>query len=101
VRELLINVVKHAHAHNVKVCIGRLGRQIYVSVEDDGVGFDSAEIVSGSAKRGKFGFFSIRERLEQLGGHIEIETKPGSGCRIKMMAPLKKEKTEGGDKNEH
>ena len=101
VRELLINVVKHAHAPNVKVSIGRLGEQIYVSVEDDGVGFDSAEIVSGSAKRGEFGLFSIRERLEQLGGHIEIESKPGSGCRIKMMAPLKKEKTESWDKNEH
>jgi signal transduction histidine kinase len=101
VRELLINVVKHAHAHNVKVSIGRLGEQIYVSIEDDGVGFDSAEIVSRSAKRGEFGLFSIRERLEQLGGHIVIESKSGSGCRIKMMAPLKKEKTESGDKNEH
>ena len=101
VRELLINVVKHAQAHKVKVSIKKLGEQICITVEDDGVGFDPAEVLSMAAKRGEFGLFSIRERLERLGGHLEIESKPGSGCRIKMMAPLKKEKIEGEDKNEH
>ena len=101
VRELLTNVVEHARAHKVKVSINRLGEQISIAVEDDGVGFDSDEIASGSVKRGEFGLFSIRERLERVGGHLEIESKPGSGCRIKMMAPLKKEKIEGEDKNEY
>jgi signal transduction histidine kinase len=101
VRELLINVVEHTHAHKVRVSIKKIGEQISIAAEDDGVGFDPAEVLAGAARRGEFGLFSIRERLEQLGGHLEVESKPGCGCKVTMMAPLKKEKIEGEDKNEH
>jgi len=97
VRELLTNVVAHARAHKVKVSIKRLGEQISITVEDDGVGFDPVEVASMAAKRGEFGLFSIQERLERLGGHLEIESGPRCGCRVKIVAPLKKEKTEGED----
>jgi len=96
VRELLINVVKHAHAAKVKVSIGKSGSQIEVSVEDDGWGFDPKEITATGTKKGGFGLFSIRERLEQLGGHIEIKSAPGCGCKITMMAPLKEENIKNG-----
>jgi signal transduction histidine kinase len=89
VRELLINVVKHAHAHKVKVAIRKVGKKIQVSVEDDGVGFDPAEAASSAAKRAEFGLFSIRQRLEQLGGHLRIDSEPGRGCKVTMAAPLK------------
>jgi signal transduction histidine kinase len=92
VRELLINVVKHAGAHKVKVSIKKLGDQICVMVEDDGVGFDLAEVLSMVAKRGEFGLFGIRERLEWLGGHLEIESGPGCGTKATLIAPLKQEK---------
>jgi two-component system NarL family sensor kinase len=101
VRELLINVVEHARAHKVKVSIKRLGEQISVTVEDDGVGFDPAEVTLMAAGKGEFGLFSIRERLERSGGHLEIESKPRCGCRVTIVAPLKKEKIEGEDENEH
>ncbi len=90
VRELLINVVKHAHAHKVKVAIRRVGKKIQVSVEDDGGGFELAETMSMATKRAEFGLFSIRQRLEQLGGHLEIKSELGRGCKVTMMAPLKK-----------
>jgi signal transduction histidine kinase len=96
VRELLINVVKHAKAKKVKVSIKKFGDQICVMVEDDGVGFDTAAVLSTAVKRGEFGLFSIREQLERLGGHLEIESSPRCGCRVTIMSPLKKEKTEGG-----
>ena len=89
VRELLINVVKHANAQNVKVSIRKVGKQIRVSVEDDGVGFDPAKVASMAAKRAEFGLFSIRERLEESGGHLEIESELSHGSRITMFAPLK------------
>jgi len=89
VRELLINVVKHAQAHKVKVNVRRGGEEICGSVEDNGVGFDPAEARAMAAKSDKFGLFSIRERLEQLGGLIEIDSEPGRGSRISMKAPLK------------
>ena len=82
VRELLTNVVKHAGAHKVKVSIKKLGDQICVMVEDDGVGFDPAEVISMAAKKGGFGLFSIQERLENLGGHLQIDSAPGQGVRL-------------------
>jgi PAS domain S-box-containing protein len=92
VRELLVNVVKHAQAEKIKVSIRKVGSQIHVSVEDDGVGFDPAEVVLMSVRRGGFGLFSIRERLEQLDGHLEIESEPGQGTKVALMAPLKEQK---------
>jgi PAS domain S-box-containing protein len=96
VRELLINVVKHAKAHHVKVCIRKADKHISVNVEDDGMGFDPVEVGATAAKKAEFGLFSIRERLEQLGGRIEIESKPGCGTKITMTAPLKYEPADGG-----
>jgi PAS domain S-box-containing protein len=91
VRELLINVVKHAQPKKVKVSIRRIKDNVRISVEDDGIGFDPVEVMSMSAKRAEFGLFSVRERLEQLGGLIEIDSEVGRGTKITMTAPLKKE----------
>jgi PAS domain S-box-containing protein len=91
VRELLINVVKHSHATKVKVTINSIGNMIRIGVEDNGVGFIPAEVTSKAVRKGGFGLFSIRERLEQLGGRLEIKSAPGCGCKVEMMAPLKKE----------
>ncbi len=92
VRELLVNVVKHANAKNVKVSIRKVDDRICISVEDDGVGFDVTEVESMVTKKAKFGLFSIRERLESVGGHFEIKSKVGQGSKITMTAPLKYEK---------
>lgn len=84
VRELLVNIIKHANARNVKISISRINDQICVFVQDDGVGFNPAEVESKAG----FGIFSIRERLELLAGHFDIESEPGRGTRISMTAPL-------------
>ncbi len=89
VRELLINVVKHAEAKRVKVTTNKVGNHIEVSVEDNGVGFDPGKVISMATRKSKFGLFSIRERLEKLGGNIEIKSIPGKGSKITMTAPLK------------
>ncbi|WP_428155872.1 ATP-binding response regulator [Desulfococcus sp.] len=90
IRELLFNVVKHAHAAHVDICITRNGDRITVVVEDDGVGFDAAEN-RFSAEGGGFGLFSIRERLCHLGGEFVITASPGSGTRVVLSAPVKSE----------
>ena len=89
VQELLFNVIKHANAHKVKVSIRKVAEQIQVSVQDDGVGFNPEDVESKTAGYAGFGLFAIRERLEKLSGHIEIESKPGHGSKVVMMAPLK------------
>jgi signal transduction histidine kinase len=53
--------------------------------------FEPAEVLAKAARERKFGLFSVREHLEQLGGRLEIESKPGHGCRAMMTAPLKQE----------
>jgi len=97
VRELLINVVKHAKADNVKVSISKVKDNIRVRVEDDGVGFDPIEVTSMAAKKAEFGLFSIRERLEQLEGLFEIDSRKGRGSKITMIAPLKNEVQANGE----
>ena len=89
VRELLINVVKHARAAKVKVSVRRVDDRISVRVEDNGVGFDPKNVASVSTKNGGFGLFSIRHRLEELGGHLQIDSAPGRGCIVTMTAPIK------------
>jgi len=84
VRELYMNIVKHSQAHQVITRIRREGAQLLITVEDDGIGFDTSSIVD----RVTFGFFSIRERLKYLGGNLEIEAAPGKGTRITVMSPL-------------
>ncbi len=96
VREVLINIIKHAQARRVKVAVGKADKSICVSVEDDGVGFDPVEVAATAVKKAEFGLFSIRKRLEQLGGRVEIESKPGRGTKITMTAPLKYKQANDG-----
>ena len=88
-RELLVNVIKHADAHKVKVSIRRVNEHIHINVEDDGKGFDAVKVMSTAIEETKFGLFSIRQRLEQLGGQFEIDTEERRGSKITMTAPLK------------
>jgi PAS domain S-box-containing protein len=88
VRELLINVVKHAKATIVKVSIKRDRGKIQVTVEDNGIGFDPSVVHPYSLKTGGFGLFNIRERLEEFGGHLDIISSVGQGTRVSLIAPL-------------
>jgi signal transduction histidine kinase len=84
VRELLVNVVKHAQAKNVTVTIRRVEQAVEIVVKDDGIGFEHRQ----SAAPSGFGLFNIRERLVHLGGRFEVESSVGSGCTITLHAPL-------------
>ena len=90
-RELLVNVIKHAQARNARVSIHREYDDIELNVEDDGVGFDASEIVSSTNSTGGLGFFNIRERLNHIQGHLEIQSEPGNGTRVTIVVPLKTE----------
>ena len=58
-------------------------------MEDDGVGFDPVQVTAAAMSRAEFGLFSIRQRLEYSGGNFKIDSTPGKGCKITMLAPLK------------
>jgi signal transduction histidine kinase len=87
VRELLLNVVKHAGVKTVAIEVKAQGRgRFKVEVSDQGNGFDS----SRDDDR-KFGLFSIRERADVLGGELDIVSKPGRGTSIVLSLPLSRE----------
>jgi PAS domain S-box-containing protein len=88
VRELLVNMGKHSRASQAKVILSREGRSLKVQVNDDGVGFDAARIDEPGAQDGGFGFFSMRERLNYLGGRMEARSKPRQGTQVTLFVPL-------------
>ena len=88
VRELLFNVVKHAEAHRARVAVRVDGGEIRITVEDDGVGFDATGFGETFGASGGFGLFSIRERLNHLGGSLAVESDSGRGTRVVVTAPL-------------
>lgn len=87
VRELLLNVVKHAGVDAARVALEDAGEHLRVEVEDAGEGFD-AEAVSESTDSGGHGLFSLRERLEVMGGGFELGSAPGRGTRVRLTLPL-------------
>ena len=89
VRELLVNVAKHAHAKKVKVTVRKIENNISIHVADDGVGFNAAKMNFYLDENKGFGLFSIRERLHHLGGQVEIRSQKMRGTRIALNAPLK------------
>ncbi len=85
VRELLMNVVKHARTPAARVSLSWADRHVDVAVEDDGVGFASSG--PGESRQG-FGLFSVREQLGRLGGVVEVDSAPGTGTRIRLRVPF-------------
>ena len=86
-RELLINVSKHAGTPHASISLWVKDNLLYLCVADEGVGFTSTD-TSADGKATKFGLFSIRERMEDLGGSISIESAPGQGTKITLIVPL-------------
>jgi PAS domain S-box-containing protein len=88
VRELLVNVVKHARAGRVKVSVRKVRDAMSIHVADDGTGFNAARMRSNVEENKGFGLFSIRERLHHLGGQMEVKSQKGRGTRAILVAPI-------------
>jgi PAS domain S-box-containing protein len=90
VRELLVNVAKHAKAKKVGISFEKVFGKIRISVVDDGTGFDA---MNGMRRRKRgFGLFNIRQRIEYMGGRLEVESNMGDGARVTLVLPLGKKK---------
>ncbi|MGB7117823.1 MAG: ATP-binding protein, partial [Anaerolineales bacterium] len=88
VRELLTNVVRHAHASKVSVQLRQAGEKIQVIIEDDGVGFDPDAATKTAIREEGFGLFSIQERMSDMGGDFMIESEPDQGTKAVLSLPL-------------
>ena len=85
VQELLTNVVKHASATEIDISLIHNDSGISVEVKDNGVGFDIESLESDDDSSNHFGLFSIRERFQDFGGQLVINSKPGQGTSITMI----------------
>ena len=86
VRELLLNVVKHAKVASVCIEMRRVtADHVQVVVADEGVGFDAAHVQPKDDSG--FGLLSIRQRLEVLAGRVDVESAPGKGTRVALLVP--------------
>jgi PAS domain S-box-containing protein len=90
VRELLVNVAKHAKTAKARITTKKIRNTIRIIVEDKGAGFDASGIGTRDYTKGGFGLFNIRERLNFIGGKIEIRSKPSRGTKVMLFAPLLK-----------
>jgi len=88
IRELLVNIAKHADAKTVSVNLATLNSNIEITIKDNGKGFDTSKLDGKSAKSRGFGLFSIRERLTHIGGRFDIESRKGRGTKVTLLAPL-------------
>ena len=90
VQESIFNAVKHSRAEDLHVSVRFEHKILYITVRDNGVGFDGA-ILSNEGKRESLGIIGIRERSELIGGSLEIRSALGSGTEITFSIPI------GGD----
>jgi signal transduction histidine kinase/ABC-type uncharacterized transport system substrate-binding protein len=92
VQESLRNFKRHSGAHTAQVHLKGNGGRLYVSVCDDGVGFD----LSNLGKNAGLGLRSMEERAKFLGGRFAIHSRPGSGTKIEASIPIQPKITTNG-----
>lgn len=87
-QEAVANISRHSAARNVSITCEMNDDQVCVCVEDDGIGFDPVELgITPDHPRG-LGLLGMQERLELLGGDLEIRSAPGSGTYLHIRVPL-------------
>ncbi len=97
VEEAINNARKHAHADMVRVSVERFGRELVVEIVDNGVGFDIEKVNHGYNRRGSLGMVNMRERAALLNGNLHLESKPGKGTKVTIVAPLYSLERAGSD----
>ena len=90
VRELLSNVLKHAHTDEATVSLTITpNSELHVTVEDRGNGFDAAALELPSADSTRFGLFSLKERMATMGGRVSIDSALNRGTKVSLIMPYR------------
>ena len=89
VRELLINVAKHASVKEAQISLRCEDRKIVVLVADEGCGFDPKQPRPPRLKSMGLGLISVRERIARLGGSFSVDSRVGQGTKVRITLPIK------------
>lgn len=89
--EALNNAAKHAQAKKVRVILRYMEPEVWLVVQDDGIGFSLGQAVAEAEANNRYGITGMNERAQQLGAVLQFITSPGRGTRVVMKVPVKKE----------
>jgi two-component system sensor histidine kinase UhpB len=81
VQEQINNILKHSEAENATIDLSKKGNNLLLTISDDGVGFDTHQRSAG------IGVQNIRSRVEFYSGKLDIISRPGEGCKFKIIVP--------------
>ncbi len=84
-QETLRNALKHAHAGHIDVWLEKDSSRVYLTIKDDGRGFDPSAVPSGYHS---FGIIGMKERVELLRGVFRLSSRPGTGTSVEVSLPL-------------
>lgn len=87
-QEAVNNVLRHAQASTVNICLHQDERLVYLSVEDDGRGFDVSRVRGEALRLQHLGLLGIQERADLTGGEVTVDSAPGRGTRLAVCLPL-------------
>jgi len=88
VQEAISNTLRHARASKMDITLQRRGDTVRLSVHDNGIGFDTQ-----AKRQASYGLLNMEERVNELGGSIQVTSAPGKGTRVDIRVPLVKEET--------
>ncbi|WPN49967.1 sensor histidine kinase [Pseudomonas sp. P8_241] len=83
-QEAVTNILRHAQARNLLVCLQRLPQGLMLHIRDDGQGFAPA---ADPGREGQRGMAGMSERIDQLGGTLTVSSTPGKGTQIEALFP--------------
>jgi signal transduction histidine kinase len=95
-QEALMNVYKHAETNEAEIHLGSENGNILFTVSDRGKGFVSASSIPLAGTKSRLGLLSIKERIESIGGRIEIKAGTRQGCSIRVTVPHGTEQSSHG-----
>lgn len=76
------NIIKYADAKNVNITLKEVHSQVFLSITDDGKGFDTSVESKG------IGFINVYSRVDAFGGEVKLISSPGKGCALEIVFPL-------------
>jgi len=89
----VLNAARHADAHTISMHVDFRPETVALRVIDDGRGFDIHHAVEATTDH--YGIMTMRERAEQVGGHVTITSEPGRGTVVEAVVPVAHGQAEG------
>jgi signal transduction histidine kinase len=88
-QEGLANVYKHADAEEVNITLSYMADQVALDIQDDGSGFETKNLGSSTRQdNGGYGLQAMRQRVDQIGGTVILESSPGKGTTLAIQVPI-------------